>query len=240
MRLKSLLFTSFFVLLTIDTTLAGDYGSLNLSTNQEAILREESLYRDHLLNSLGCCLRASFEKQFETDHYKHVGKRISQLNKLRKLVEASSWRDEVGTYIKAMGEFKSERGRVLRSVCLSSTKDTHECDDIFTCLSCLDQPRVVLALPCKHLLYCLDCRDDYQERQGGLLGGCSVCRETVDKYVVVSEVLSTCIRCEQKTADTLFPACNHLVSCSDCAVKNTAKACPLCQKVSAKIFHIFR
>jgi hypothetical protein len=55
---------------------------------------------------------------------------------------------------------------------LARLKEAHE--SMTCCVVCMDAPRSVLLLPCKHLALCEECSESLQA--GGNKGACPVCR----------------------------------------------------------------
>jgi hypothetical protein len=51
------------------------------------------------------------------------------------------------------------------------------------CIVCMDAPRDVLLLPCKHLVLCSGCAEQMEGR--GALGSCPYCRQTCVQRVRV-------------------------------------------------------
>lgn len=247
---------SLFVLLFFSTlhSSAADFGSQGtLSDGQETVLLEEARYREHLLQSLGCCVCAGFERLFGTDHFKHVEQRLDELDTLQDLVFQNDWQDSVREHVERMGKFESVRGRVFRIDCLAAAKkitrkvekEGREAvveveDDTEHCVQCCERPRILVAMPCGHLIYCLKCLKDNREKFSEAVKGCAICRATVEEYVALNDVIPLCITCEKNPATMIGTDCLDLVSCGECARKNVAKKCPLCKNVNRDFITVFR
>jgi hypothetical protein len=66
---------------------------------------------------------------------------------------------------------------------LKQLKEAHE--NMTCCVVCLDAPRSVLLLPCKHLALCEECSQSLQGSAGGTGSGgcCPVCRVPVLQHI---------------------------------------------------------
>ncbi len=210
----------------------------HLTETQEGILNAITIYKIHLIDSLGCNACLWLNHKIETDHYLHIINRIRQLKAMEQAVQQIEWQEETMRAIASMGEFRRYKGKKFRSTCIAAIKrasSKHE-DSAESCVACWDNKPLVMARDCHHLLYCKTCVAKLSTEEK-LPTKCALCRSDVADYESLDEIFDTCMNCLED-ACMLSPACRHIVLCATCA---QGKAhCPLCDKACAAFQQVYR
>ena len=147
-------------------------------------------------------LRAQNEAEFDRERTQHAAARGKQqqenallaagLNEMKAGVDLSRRENEAllrnyaAEAARAQETLKSDLLKA-RSDKLSFEKKFLEADRRGRCIACEDASQTVVTLPCKHLAYCVKCRDDaaVRAKEKGEHPFCPICRSPIKSCIEV-------------------------------------------------------
>ena len=82
--------------------------------------------------------------------------------------------DELESSMVTGGNDSSSKSKAVRPTTPPIAKSGNEC------IVCMSNPKVVMCVPCHHVVYCEGCKEEAVRHMGS--AGCPVCRRQVDSY----------------------------------------------------------
>eukprot|EP00658_Telonema_sp_P-2_P045359 TRINITY_DN332_c0_g1_i2.p1 TRINITY_DN332_c0_g1~~TRINITY_DN332_c0_g1_i2.p1 ORF type:complete len:273 (+),score=25.43 TRINITY_DN332_c0_g1_i2:189-1007(+) len=157
---------------------------------------------------------------------------------------AREWRDRGTSSVESpMGscapepEMDHESAEALESLALCAVHTIAVVSLMTLVQICLDRPKCVMAMPCRHVVWCSSCKADRFQ-------SCPICTQPLSHSVQLQlskahpsseptygqmRELVTCYKCSDRVKSVVYNDCGHSVLCLECYQSEPPDRCEFCR-----------